>query len=166
MCVLNGRSTNDNYTFASVGLINNNGLVEQLDNRQTVETVKHDSESNSLAQADIDRIYEDFSDLVYSEMLLSIPPHNLDIGGNTTKKSVDKLWWTAELTGLKMIVWNAEGDCLTDKINKILKSTFIVKPSSFHRYVQKTKQQWWIREQERLIMTTASFWHFRRKLIV
>ena len=41
-------------------------------------------------------------------MLLSITHYNVNIGGNTRKKSVNKMWWKAELTELKMIVQNAE----------------------------------------------------------
>ena len=87
-------------------------MVEQLKSWQAIESVKFDLlvlpedfilndnvvveanvlveclKSNSLTQADIDRNYEDFSDLIYSEVLLSIPHYNV-------KKSVNKMWWKA-----------------------------------------------------------------------
>ena len=104
--------------------IDNNSLVEQLDNRQTVESVKFDlrviPEDFILNDNAVGEIYKDFSDLVYSEMFWSIPHHNVNISGNTRKKFVNKFWWTAELTKQKMIVRNAERDWLTDKSNTIL----------------------------------------------
>ena len=123
-------------------------------------------EANQNDQTCIDNSYEEFVNIIKTQMNEYMKPKNVTIGERSNKKrKPSKPWWTDDLSDLWNTLCTHEKQWLKCKDatrKRLLKTVFIESRKRFDRSVQKCKRQYWHKIQSDLLescnKTPTEFW--------
>ena len=149
------------FNFSSMP---NNFLQDENVSAKIMDSITH-LQNHTISQNDMDSCYSEFVEIIYESMENCVPyqtinPSKKRCNGNHTRKP----WWNDELSTL----WDTLVHCerAWAKANPHEKNQkrneLRTAQKSFDRVVQRSKRQYWIQEQERMMRLQKydqkSFW--------
>lgn len=157
----NQTSTQYNTRNIPISFLNDAECASQL--QLTIDKIEHDLDSLK----DVNRAYNAFKDLIFSEMDRKLPKRNMHSSKNKSAKSFYKPYWSEELDSK----W--ETVCKQEKVwlkhtgsgaeKRRLRTLYVAERRQFEKMNKKAKKHYQLSEQQRLLNlqcehNTRDFW--------
>ena len=136
-------------------------IIEKIDN------IIRRLENGENTQVSVDSLYENFVNIIKSEMSQKLSSKFIICSGYDNKqRKCRKPWWNDELTRLWNDVCKHENEWIKAQgnIRKHLHHSYTQKRKIFDKSVQKVKRQYWYSSQEELLDSTNNPKEFWRKI--